>query len=469
MKRLGSASPHPARPSTTPIRRPMPDTRSRFCARALFLLATALGWSAPPVGAGLTLMHGYADSTSAIVWIMSDAPGPVDVTWRPAGARRQHELRLDATTANGNVVLARLSGLVPGQPQAYRVSGDGERRDGIVRTLPAPMAAAGTPSFTLAIGSCYFLSGDYPKGGARGYGGSYGIFDAIAATRPDAMLWLGDNVYLQPPDFTDPGAKLERYRRQRSFAPLQRLLTATAHVAIWDDHDYGPNNANATYPGKQASLELFRRYWPNPQAGLPDVPGIFGRVSYGDIDVFMLDGRWYRADDRAAEAPDKTMLGAAQLEWLRRALQESRAPVKLIAGGSQFLNRANRFEGWHHFAAEQQAFLAFLLERRIEGVVFLSGDRHFGELLKLERPGAYPLYEFTSSPLTARPWGRPDRAELVNPDLVPGTLVGKRQFGLIHATGAGEERMLALESRDASGTLLWRHEIPVRDLAFARR
>ena len=43
--------------------------------------------------------------------------------------------------------------------------------------------------------------------------------------------------------------------------------------------------------------------------------------------------------------------------------------------------------------------------------MFLSGDRHFTELLKVERPGTYPLYEFTSSPLTSRPWANPDAAE----------------------------------------------------------
>jgi len=42
----------------------------------------------------------------------------------------------------------------------------------------------------------------------------------------------------------------------------------------------------------------------------------------------------------------------------------------------------------------------WLEQQRIDGVVFISGDRHFGELLKIARPGAYPLYEFTSSPLT---------------------------------------------------------------------
>src|SRR5207247_4532087 len=64
-----------------------------------------------------------------------------------------------------------------------------------------------------------------------------------------------------------------RYRRQRGFAPLQKLLTATSHLAIWDDHDYGPNDSDTSYVMKGETLKLFGRYWPNPSFGLPDLPG----------------------------------------------------------------------------------------------------------------------------------------------------------------------------------------------------
>ena len=435
-----------------------------MCALGVMLAALA-----PPASAKLTLMHGYADTTSAIIWIMADAPGPIDVSWRVEGAAHEQTLRLDATATNGHTVVARLTALLPGQAASYQVRGDHDRQEGSVRAQVQSPAAADAPTFTLAIGSCFFLAGANPPKGKGDYGGGFEIFEAIAAAAPDAMLWLGDNLYLQPPDFADPGSMAARYRRQRTFPPLRGLLTATAHVAIWDDHDYGPNNANATYRLKDETLALFQRYWPNPEFGLPDAPGVFGRVSYGDIDVFLLDDRWYRTPDRAPEGPQKTMFGTAQLRWLRAALLASRAPVKLIAGGSQFLNRANRHEGWNHFAQEQKAFLDFLHEKRIDGVIFLSGDRHFTELLRVARPDAYPLHEFTSSPLTSRPWKTPDRAEIENPDIVPGTLVGKRQFGLIRATGSGATRQLTLESRDASGALLWRHEIAVRDLTYGLR
>ena len=445
-------------PSRLPLVRPL------ALGGALLLALTAL-----PVAARLTLMHGYADVTSALLWIQADAPGPIEVAWTPEGDATPRRATFEAAAANENVVVARLAGLAPGRRAAYRVAGDGDVREGTVRAQPYWTRASEAPDLAIAIGSCFFLADANPLVSRPGYGGGYEIFAAIAAQKPDVMLWLGDNLYFQAPDFLDPAALSARHRRQRAFEPLQPLLTAAPHLAIWDDHDYGPNDGDRSYALKGETLTLFRRYWANPSWGLPETPGVFGFAQFGDVDLFLLDDRYYRAPNRAPDSPDKTMYGPAQLAWLKAALMRSRAPVKIVAGGSQFWNRISRYEGWHRFPTEQKAFAAWLVEQRIDGVIFVSGDRHFTELLRIERPGAYPLHEFTSSPLTSRPWEQPDRAERENPDVVPGTFVGKRQFGMIRVSGPGNDRRVALESYDAKGERLWRHEIRARDLRMPRR
>ncbi len=439
----------------------------RACAGRLAVTVLAWLFAVAPAAARLVVMHGPAELTSAVLWIQTDAPGTVRLSWRPDGDAAERQLELIAAAAQDNVVVARLTGLVPGGRAVYRIEAGDERRDGQVRAQPWWSKAANAPPITIAIGSCFFLADADPRWGGNGYGGEYEVFDTIAGVKPDVMLWLGDNLYLQRPDFMDPAAMAERYRRQRAFLPLQNLLTAAPQLAIWDDHDYGPNDADASYVLKGETLRLFRRYWPNPSSGLPDTAGAFGFAQYGDLLFFLLDDRYHRSPNRWPDGADKTMFGARQLEWLKQALTYApRNSIKIIAGGSQFWNRASRFEGWNHFRTEQQAFADWLLERRIEGVIFLSGDRHFGELLKLERPGAYPLYEFTSSPLTSRPPARVDQAEHDNPDLVAGTLFNRRQFGLIRVSGPGDRRELSFESFDSTGTLLWKHAIPAGELRF---
>ena len=447
------------------MRIPAPPCNWR--AAALCFVALAVFLACVPARARLVVMHGYADVTSALVWIQTDAPGPVVVSWRPTSGVAAQRLELDAQAVNDNVVVARLTGLVPGEHSDYSIVAGSETRAGTVRAQPWWQMASSAQDITIALGSCFFVADADRRWPGQDYGDGFGIFDAIAARKPDVMLWLGDNLYFQRPDFLDPTSLAARHRRQRAFEPLQGLLAATPQLAIWDDHDYGPNDSDASYVLKGETLKLFQRYWPNPSFGLPDVPGVFGHVLLGDVHLILLDDRYHRSPDRWPDGPDKTMFGARQLEWLKQALTYApRTALKIVAGGNQFWNRANRFEGWNRYATEQKAFAEWLLAQRIEGVVFVSGDRHFGELLKVERPGAYPLYEFTSSPLTSRPPARIDNAERDNPDLVPGTLVAKRQFGIIDVKGAGGARRIGFAGYDGDGALLWRHEIALADLRF---
>ena len=418
-------------------------------------------------------MHGYADVTSALVWIQADAPGPISVSWQPVTDGRERTMTLEAKATDELAVVARLSGLAPGSSARYRIEGDGDIREGSVRTQPVWRDAKSAPDITIALGSCYFLGDENPSLGNAAYGGGYEIFDAIAAKKPDLMVWLGDNLYFQRADFLDAEAMGRRHRLHRGYEPLSRLLTATSHIAIWDDHDYGWNNADMSYPMKGVALRLFRLYWANAGFGLPDVPGVFGFAQHGDVDLILTDGRYYRSHDRMPDTPAKTMYGTAQLEWLKNLLLNLRNPVKLFISGSQVWNDASRFDGLHQFPSERAALAEFLLSQRIDGLLFVSGDRHFTELLRVDRSAlagdAYPLYEFTSSPLTSRPWDDPESRERNNPQLVPGTLVGKRQFGIIRISGPGNDRSIALESYDQAGALLWRHALKASDLRFARK
>jgi alkaline phosphatase D len=442
----------------------LPATVVRVYAAAIMALAL----SVQPVAATATttVMHGFADYTSATLWIQTDAAGPVEIDVAPEAGGDVRRISLVADAARDFVLTARIPGLAPGTAYRYRITAQGDVRDGVLRTQRYWNNGRDAAELTIAIGSCHYLAGPDPV--FRGSGGDYQIFDAIAARKPDVMLWLGDNVYLQTPDFLDPSSMAARYRQVRHFVPLQKLLTGTTHLAILDDHDFGPNDTDGSYVLKGETLKLFERYWPNPSHGLPGVPGAFGWARVGDVEFFLLDDRTYRYPDRYPDVPEKTMFGAAQFEWLKQALISSRATIKLVAAGGQFWNRASRFEGLYQFPREQKRLREWLAEQKIDGVIFLSGDRHFGELLKIERAGGYPLYEFTSSPLTSQPVARPDAAERENPDVVPGTLHGRRQFGLIRVGGPGTDRRIALEAYDSDGNPLWRHEIRANDLRFPR-
>ncbi len=438
---------------------------------AFAVLSLLLGCASAGLRAGPLL--GYVHTREASIWVQTDAPAEIQIRYFPQG-RGEHALwtqSLAASAESDFSTTAVLGELDPGQRYEYELWIDGQRA-----SRPYPLAfrtqslwwgRGDPPEFSVVTGSCAFI-GD-PKSDPPGldYGGDYEIFDAMADLAPDLVLWLGDNLYTRKTDYSSPGGLRYRYREHRASPYLQRLLAAAPHYAIWDDHDFGPNNGDRTYPLKHTALELFETYWPAPYYGLPDVPGAFQAFAWGDVDFFLLDDRTYRTPNRWKSAPGRTMFGADQLAWLQGRLVESRASFKVVAVGNQVLNRHSPYESLSEFSEEYRALLRFIVDERVEGVVFLSGDRHHTELVRVVPDGGYPLYDFTSSPLTSGVHVlAAGEAERANPDRVAGTLVSERNFGKLRFSGPHEDRRLTLEVFDAAGERLWERTIARSELEF---
>jgi len=436
------------------------------------LVVTAVTTSAAADEATLRAgpMIGDLAAESAQVWLQADSAATAFVRYWPKGelprsrASDPLPLRSDADYA-GKI---RLTGLRPDTNYRYRVFLDGAVVDTgdelALRTPPDPRANDDTRAdLTVLAGSCALvrpLALLAPYGPARH---QYSIYETMAEQRPDITLWLGDNLYFQHADLEKEKHMAARYRAYRGFPRLQTLLRTGTHYAVWDDHDYGPNNSDRHFARKAHSLELFRRYWPNPSFGTADTPGIFTRFRRGDVEFFLLDNRYHRDPPARESGMFANMLGWDQLAWLREGLADSQARFKVIVSGSRMLQDVRRGEGWSQYPMERGGFLHWLERERIEGVVFLTGDPHYSQLLRLERPGHYPLYDLTCSPLTspARYW--PD----ITPRQVGGTRVTQRNFCRLGFGSRNEERALRLSAHDTDGKQLWRHDIPIRELTYS--
>ena len=252
----------------------------------------------------------------------------------------------------------------------------------------APNKAVKT-RFRIAFGSCARIQTDAHQA----------IWDAVALWRPDLFFWLGDNVY---GDSQSPLILAGQYRQQRAVSSMQKILREVPQLAIWDDHDYSGNDQDRTNPTKAASLNIFKRYWANPDYGLPDTPGIFFNYNYGGVDFFFLDGRYYRAPNEEEDDKNKSMLGTEQKAWLKSGLKKSKAPFKLLICGSGW-SSAGGFgdDSWSSFMTERNEIFNFIRDEKITGVVLLSGDTHVGELnaIPWSEQGGYDLYDLVSSPL----------------------------------------------------------------------
>jgi len=410
-------------------------------------------------------MLGYSEMTETVIWLQTKVPAKAQIRfWKTGDAKNIKNSRVIQTSEQGDHI-ARfvLSGLSFGTRFEYDVFLNDKKLDlgftPTFQTQPHWRFRTDPPAFRIALGSCAYINDPPFDRPGKPYGDSFEIFTAIAAEKPDVMLWLGDNVYYREPDWLSESAMRYRYAQNRELPELKQLLASTHNYAIWDDHDYGPNDSDGTFRGKQWALKVFQDYWANATYGHDNTQGVFGRFEWGDIEFFLLDDRFHRSPNRMAASPDKKMLGDAQLKWLMESLVSSRSPFKIVASGSQMLNRVNEFEAFKNFPDEQKRLFDFIRASGVEGVVFLSGDRHHTELIKRTDIASYPLYDFTSSPLTSG--GGFLKQEENNPDRVPGTWVtnGTRNFGTIDVSGPAKARKLTLRTLDKTGKELWKHEI----------
>lgn len=306
------------------------------------------------------------------------------------------------------------------------------------------------PDFSFLTGSCaYFNEPVFDRPG-KPYGGDSTIFETMAKTPAAFMLWLGDNWYTREVDYMSEWGLYYRASHDRSLPVLRNFWKAMPHYAIWDDHDYGPDDEDGSYILKSESRKLFMSYWCNPSYG-QDGKGIYTKVSYSDVDVFLTDDRYFRSSDNLMDSingkpnMDKHFLGTAQLKWLENALTTSDATFKIIAIGSQVLNHLNKAaESMRYFTAEFNELMQFLNDQKINGVIFLTGDRHHSEIVKEERANSYPLYDITSSPLTSG-ISRVRDSEINNPARVSGTLVEQQNFSRITVSGKKGERKFTVE------------------------
>lgn len=267
-------------------------------------------------------------------------------------------------------------------------------------TAPAPGSKS---RLRFAFGSCV---------GRRGLHSAAAFGEMAARRNFDLLLMLGDNHY---GDTTDPALLRDYYFMLRTVDGFASLIRETPTHAIWDDHDYGPNNSDGTTKGKEDSLRVFKEWWANTAYGEADNPGCYHRFSRNGIDFFMLDSRYHRTPNKVPEDGKKTMLGARQLQWLKEGLSASKAAFKVVACGSEW-QTLTQPDCWSSFARERQEIFDHITTNKIDGVILLSGDRHFTAGYQIQ--GRH--LEFTSGPL-----GSGNATLMENPERFTGADEGK--------------------------------------------
>jgi alkaline phosphatase D len=300
------------------------------------------------------------------------------------------------------------------------------------------------------------------------------IWQTILSEKPDFHIFGGDNVYASDQPWSLKQLQ-EAYELAAKHESMMQLMHSVPYMAMWDDHDYGMNDAGVEFSGKQQSKQTLLDFFKYPathatrsREGLYDSQ-IIG-AGYQRIQIILLDTRWHRSplarplipglpgQERYIPdpSPEKTMLGSAQWQWLEAQLKQP-AQIRLIFSGVQILAEGHGWERWGNFPLEKKRLLDLIAATKAQGVVLLSGDRHIGALYRETNPGAYPLWEMTSSGLT-HAWSGASEA---GPNRL-GDLIKVNHYGIVQIDWAAAQVQLQL--KDTQGRIVHAASIPMKEL-----
>jgi alkaline phosphatase D len=323
---------------------------------------------------------------------------------------------------------------------------------------------------------------------------------------PNGQIWR--NIVSE--EKAKPAETLAQFRGNYKYNLLDKnVLAFNREVPIfsqWDDHEV----TNNWWPGEpltrpedrrknyveQNTLELasraaraFHEYM--PVRLLPAEPGrVYRQLSYGPLlDLFMLDMRSYRGPNgegrEESYGPAAYLLAPAQLDWLKRALINSRATWKVIAAdqplGLFVPDDAERNWGVEAVAQgdngapcgrelEIADLLAFIKRAGIRNTVWLTADvhytaAHYYDPNKAAFADFEPFWEFVSGPIHAGTFGPNALDGTFGPKLVYVKAPSKEQgqnlppsfglqfFGRVAIDGASEVMTVTL--KDVDDKSLW--------------
>ena len=333
----------------------------------------------------------------------------------------------------------RIEGLRPSTRYEYAVAVDGrsDRSRGRGSFTTAPPEGAPS-SFTFAVASC-------ARTGSNG-----AVYDAIREVDPLLYLITGDLHY----------ANLEATTPQPFIDAISRALTAPAQAAlyrqvpvdyVWDDHDYGPNDADASSPGRDAARSAFRAAVPHPPlAAGPAAGAIYHAFTIGRIRFVVTDTR--------SERTATSLLGDEQERWLLDELgrASSYGAVVWVSPDPWIAPAAVGRDDWGGFPEQRRRIADAVADLGVTNLVMVAGDAHMVALddgsnsdYSTDRRGAgFPV-------LHAGALDRP--GSLKGGPYSEGAFPGAGQFGVVRFDDDGQRVQVTLEGRTWSDRSLVRH------------
>lgn len=298
---------------------------------------------------------------------------------------------------------------------------------------------ADTHSLVVAFGSC-------ARTGSNG-----AVFDTIRRLQPDLFISTGDLHYGDVRE-NSLSAFSGLYDLTLS-QPGQSALYRSVPIAyMWDDHDFGPNDSASTSPSRQAALLSYREHVPHYDFALagPDAP-IGQAFTIGRIRFILTDTRSMRDFKDTTDGPDKTMLGAEQLEWFLNEISTALVTYPTVVWVSSVPWIAEPEEGadhWGGYTFERDLIARTIADAGSDHLIVLAGDAHMVAIddgsNSAYAPGdGFPVMQAAALDRNGSVKGGP---------YSEGAFAGGGQFGLMTIRDEGNQVVVELQGLDWEGT-----------------
>jgi len=233
------------------------------------------------------------------------------------------------------------------------------------------------------------------------------------------MIHCGDQIYYDIPNpFKKPD--IEEYRAKYLDAwgdsrPTRKFLTLLPHYMILDDHEMTDNFSNdmessrVNVPPKvirKISLKVYREFQHIHNIHSSRHFGnqaLYYNFNFGKYQFFVLDTRTERYNLNTNHSTQ--MISDDQMSKFKQWLRKYHSSVKFVVTPVPFATEVARSDDkWNatHFSTQREEIMAFLLKRKISGVIFLTGDMHCSYHAKMEISDGnhtVTVHELMSSPI----------------------------------------------------------------------
>ena len=219
-----------------------------------------------------------------------------------------------------------------------------------------------------------------------------------AAENLDFFALLGDMIYAD--DYPDRYDYETKWDTCLSTEGMRAMTLSTSIAVTWDDHEVDNNFRRDT----EGIDEMLAEAYPAFRRAMPYVDGggefgLWRKISWGTVlDLFILDCRGERMGD--------LYISVEQMDWLKAGLSASTARFKIIANSVPISDLSAVFgsvmenDRWDGFPEQRSEILAHIVDNGISGVLWISGDIHYGQLGRVDPEGgvAENLWEAVIGP-----------------------------------------------------------------------